>query len=596
MVMKTKIKIVKYISITAVFAILAITTFVKTGPAAVPVPPHTSGQSTSGQSTENVDKATTSIPALIAAKAKATPPAAAPEKVTSVSSTGQDPTFTTASGQTYPLRKYKTASVNDPYGNQWWTSGTGLDTAWSIGAGTRQTTVAVIDTGFALNHEELAGRWATNSGEQGPTTKENPSKLNCTDRGLPLDKSCNLIDDNHDGIVDNESGPTTVENPSQLNCTDQGLPLDKSCNLIDDDGNGYVDDVTGWDFANGDPSVQAGQTDPNGTDTTHGTETTGILAATGNNSKGIAGVNWQTKILPLQAIDDDGNGDTLTVGHAIYYAADRGADVISISLGSTLSDPYVRQAVQYALSKGSIVVAAAGNDGCDCMLYPANYPEVFAVGANNSLNQRSSFSSYGANLDILAPGENMTTTSWSAGSPTNTYASGVAGTSFATPYISGLLSLARSHQPNATWGELTNALLAAANHTGLSAASPFSAMIGSGYAQAGAYLSRVTTPAHPGIRYQFGTSSQAGVLGSSLTYDCTPENSFPTAPLYAVTLNGSTFYTIDPVEEANAVSSGGSVRSLGYACVGLPGDTPAVLRAIDLSGETANLPGAKYSH
>jgi hypothetical protein len=430
--------------------------------------------------------------------------------ISRTSPTASNPTFTTQSGVTYPLRAYKTVSVNDPTGTQWWTTNTGLDSAWTIGAGTRQTTVAMIDTGFALNHEEFAGRWSTNGGERGPTANENPSQRNCTDRGLALDESCNLIDDDHDGVVDNESGPTTVENPSRLNCTDRGLALNKSCNLIDDDGNGYADDVTGWDFANGDPNVQAGETDPSGSSTEHGTETTGILAATGNNGKGIAGVNWQTKILPIQAIDDDGNGDTLTVGHAIYYAANMGVDVISISLGSSLSDPYVRQAVQYALDKGSLVVAAAGNDGCDCMLYPANYPEVFAVGADNSSNQRSSFSSYGANLDILAPGENITAPTWSSGNPTSLYASGVAGTSFAAPYISGLLSLARSHQPNATWGELTNSLLANANHTGLTTSNPFSAPIGSGYAKANSYLSRVITPTTPGMRYEFTTSTKGG--------------------------------------------------------------------------------------
>jgi subtilisin family serine protease len=592
--MQAKTKTLLYSCLTTVIAVAVFATAALLRPHTTPiskVPVH--------EQPTSVAKIATSTPTPAPTISKtATKPAlaSAPTHIASVTPVGQNPLFTTTSGQTYPLRKYKTTSVNDPYGNQWWTSGTGLDSAWSIGAGARQTTVAVIDTGFALNHEELSGRWAVNSGEQGSTTKQNSSKHNCTDRGLALDKSCNLIDDDHNGVVDDESGPTTVENPSQLNCTDKGLALDKACNLVDDDSNGYVDDVTGWDFANGDPSVQAGQTNPSGSSTTHGTETTGVLAATGNNSKGIAGVNWQTKILPIQAIDDNGNGDTLTVGTGIYYAADRGADVISLSLGSTLSDPYVRQAVQYALSKGSIVVAAAGNDGCNCMLYPANYPEVFAVGANNSSNQRSSFSSYGANLDILAPGESITTTAWSAANPTNTYVSGAAGTSFATPYVSGLLSLARSHQPNATWGELTNTLLAAANHTGLSAGNPFSSQIGSGYAQAGTYLARVTTPAQPGMRYQFDTSSKSGILGSSHVYDCTAENSFPTAPFYAVTLGGATFYTIDPVEEINAVNAGGSMRSLGYACVGLPGDTPTTLRSINLSGEIANQPGGKYSY
>ncbi len=199
----------------------------------------------------------------------------------------------------------------------------------------------MIDAGFALKHQEFANRWYTNSGESGPTNVENPSKLNCTDRGLPVSQSCNLIDDNHDGIVDNETGSTSLQNPSQLNCTDQGLPIDKSCNLVDDDNNGFIDDVRGWDFANNDRSVQAGQTSPNGSGTHHGTYTTGVAAATGNNGVGIAGVDWGTTILPIQALDDSGSGSTISVANAIDYAVARHANVISMSLGSSADDPLV---------------------------------------------------------------------------------------------------------------------------------------------------------------------------------------------------------------------------------------------------------------
>lgn len=509
------------------------------------------------------------------------------EDVASASS--DDPTFKVASGETYPLRTYKILATNDPYGTQWWTTSTALATAWNVGAGSHQTTVAVIDTGFALNHEELAGRWATNSGEQGNTLTQSSSQLNCTDRSLALSASCNLIDDDYNGVVDDESGSTTVQNPSRRNCTDQSVALNKSCNLVDDDGNGYVDDVTGWDFANNDASVQAGQTKPNGSGTEHGTEVLGILAATGNNGKGLAGVNWSTKLLPLQAINDDGYGNTLTVGQAIYYAADRDVDVISLSLGSTGSDPYTRQAVQYALDKGSLVVAASGNDGCNCMLYPANYPEVLAVGANNSSNQRASFSSFGSNLDIVAPGENMISSTWSPSNQTSAYVGGIDGTSFAAPYVSGLLSLARSQQPDATWGELVGSLVSTANHSGLSAASPFSSYIGSGYARAGSYLTRVTTPAQPGMRYDFTPLSQVGVLGSSRVFDCTPLGNFPTTILYEIASNSSTYYTVDPLEVIRATANGLAVRNIGRSCVGLPGDTPVTTRVIDLPSEIKHL-------
>ena len=510
-----------------------------------------------------------------------------PHQAKNIRYTAESPSFEVNTTR-YPLRTYRTLSTNDPSGTQWWTTTTGLDTAWNIGAGTHQTTVAIIDTGFALQHEEFANRWASSNGEQGSAANESPSALNCTDRAMPLDRSCNLIDDNYDGLVDNELGITTLENPSQYNCTDQSKPIDKTCNRIDDDSNGYIDDVTGWDFANNDTNVQAGEVEPDGSGTQHGTETAGILAATGNNGKGIAGVNWSTRVLPLQAIDDLGYGNTLTVARAIYYAADKGVDVISISLGADEEDPYLRQAIQYALNKGSAVVAASGNDGCDCISYPANYPEVFAVGAQNAANQPSSFSNYGSALDILAPGEDMRAPTWQKANVTSAYASGISGTSFATPYVSGLLALARSHTPDASWGELQNALLSTANHTGLSIAAPVAPKLGSGYTRANSYLARITTPGQPGMRYRFDPLVRLTTLGSDYAYDCRPENSFPTALLYKITENASSYYSIDTLASIDAVANGGSSTVVTRVCVGLPGDTPGTVRMINLFREIEN--------
>jgi subtilisin family serine protease len=493
----------------------------------------------------------------------------------------------------YPLRIYKPLlTPNDPNQAQWWTTSTGLESAWGIGAGSRQTTVAVIDTGFGLKHEELAGRWLANTGEQGPTASEAASQLNCTDRGVALDESCNLIDDDHDGIVDNETGATTEQDPSRLNCTDLGRALDKSCNRLDDDDNGFIDDVTGWDFVNEDNNVQAGEVNPNGPETTHATEVSGVLAATGNNGKGIAGVDWSTKILPLQAIDDDGYGDTLTVANAVEYAANRGADVISLSLGADAEDPYLRQVIDYALDKGSIVVAASGNDGCDCISYPARYPEVVAVGAESSTGSPASFSSYGSSLDILAPGTDITTSIWNASNPTSAYVSGVAGTSFATPYVSGLLSLARSHQPAASWGELLNALLAQADHTGLSVSSPVSSTLGFGLAHADRFISRITTAKSPALRYEFSPLSATDTLGSSRAYQC-EGGDFPTSAVYELTRGSSVRYTISPLEEIRAAADGWLTKQLWYTCVGLPGDTPATVRSINLLSEVRNSPTTK---
>lgn len=489
----------------------------------------------------------------------------------------------TKDGRVYPIRQYKTLlNPNDTYANQWWLGTNNMQALWDIPFGSRQTTIAIIDTGYALNHQEFSGRWATNGGEVGATTLQNASKLNCTDQGLPLNRSCNNIDDNFDGILDNESGATTRQNPSLLNCTAQGIPLDKSCNRRDDDSNGYIDDFRGWDFSNSDPSVQAGQTNPDGDGTTHGTMVAGIAAATGNNGVGIAGVNWYSRILPIQALNDDDYGDTYTVGNAVYYAADQGVDVISISLGTTADDPYLREAISYALDKGAVVVAAAGNDGCDCMLYPARYPEVIAVGSANSAGNRSSFSSYGSALDILAPGEGMTTSSWSKTNGVSSYSGNAAGTSFATPFVAGLYGLARSHQPTATWDEITGAMFENANRSGLSAASPRNNGIGYGRTNAHAMLQRMVAPHTDIMRHAF--SPYAG--GTDRAYQC--DGTIPATPLHQLTRSSGRLLTVNEMIRYQASLQGWSSNVIAYACMGLPTDTVDVLRTLNLPAEIAN--------
>lgn len=492
----------------------------------------------------------------------------------------------TKDGQTYPLRQYKTLiSPNDPSANQWWVAPNGMNAVWDIPFGARATKVAIIDTGFGLTHQDLTGRWAINSGESGSTAAQGASKLNCTDQSLPLNKSCNNIDDNFDGIVDNETGSTTRQNPSRKNCTDQGLAIDKQCNRLDDDGNGYIDDWRGYDFASFDNNVQAGETNPTaaGSGTTHGTMTSGVLGAIGNNSVGLAGVNWYSSILPIQALNDDAIGDSFTVGESIYYAADQGADVISISLGSSAEDPYLRLAIQYAMSKGAIVVAAAGNDGCNCISYPANYPEVIAVGAIDSSGNLASFSSYGHQLDLLAPGASITTSTWSAANPTSAYAGNVAGTSFSTPFVAGLLGLARNYQPNATWEEIIGAMLENSDRRTLTAVAPRSDGLGYGVARANTMLNRLRTSAQPVVRYQFGG---APYFGSARPYQC--ETTLPASMLFELSRPGQLSYTASQYENYKATQSGWASRELTPACIGLPGDAPSTLRLINLPAEVNN--------
>jgi hypothetical protein len=502
-------------------------------------------------------------------------------------------------GRSYPIRTYRALMLpNDPYANQQWVAGAAVDKAWDTPRGSAPTLLAVIDTGVALKHEEFQNRWYQNSDEQGVATAEAHSMLNCTAQGKPLDAGCNLIDDDGDGIVDDETGTATSQNPSRLNCTAQGKAIDKSCNNLDDDNNGLVDDVTGWDFYNNDNSPQAGESTPASTAGHHATYVTGVAAAANNNSKGLAGVDGGTMILPIQALGDDGVGDTVAVANAIRYAASRGADVISLSLGSDLSDDLVQQAADEAIAAGSVIVAAAGNDGCDCISYPANYPEVLSVGATDATGTPAYFSSYGANLDVLAPGVNLRTSDWSNANPTSAYASNISGTSLATPIVSGLLTRLKSQQPTDTPQQLVSALLENTNKLGLTAAQPHNSTRGYGALDAGAATRRLVNPDTSAMSYEFSPVS----LGNYLTPDFSVEkigNARVSAcasavmgatPVYEMYRSTTSFFTISPIEKAQAEAEGYTANFFTYACLSQPQDRPGTVRSFNIFKEFRNSP------
>ncbi len=490
----------------------------------------------------------------------------------------------------YPLRIYKTfLAPNDPQSGQWWSNSLRLEEFWNSTTGSSQTTLAIIDTGFALNHEEFQGRWATNSQETGPTLAENNSLLNCTDRSLPVDKNCNLIDDDFDGVVDNEVGITSYENQSQYNCSDQLMTIDKSCNLVDDDGNGLIDDWRGFDFVNYDRSSQAGETNPNGTGTHHASYVTGVAAANANNGVGIAGVNWQTKILPLQAIDDDGYANSLTVARAVDYAVAQGVDVISMSLGGAYPDTVLRQAIEEAVTAGIIIVAASGNDGCNCIAYPANYPDVLAVGALAQDGSPATFSSYGANLDILAPGTGIYTTTWTPSNQTSAYANGIAGTSLATPLVSGLITSLKSQYPAATSLELLATLTNTTNRLTLSANEVHSDYLGFGFANPYETDQRLRSAKNSFVSYQFnpiiaGLGSSPGEI---TLRQCNPSERGTTA-IHQLAQSKSVLYTTSQSVRYRAEQLGYKVSRLGYSCVVLPQDTSTTIRSINTAQEFFN--------
>lgn len=176
-------------------------------------------------------------------------------------------------------------------------------------------------------------------------------------------------------------------------------------------------------------------------DSSHGSHVAGIIGSSGNNEKGIAGVNWNTNLLPLRAIGADGTGDIWDVAESIYYVIDREADVINMSLGGPGNQTY-HNAIKDAYDEDIIIVAAAGNDGAKGLIYPAAYDETIAVGAVDETNNRAYYSNYGPKLDLVAPGNHIYSTSgyYNNGNTVSNYEY-MSGTSMATPYVSGVVAL-----------------------------------------------------------------------------------------------------------------------------------------------------------
>jgi len=206
--------------------------------------------------------------------------------------------------------------------------------------------------------------------------------------------------------------------------------------------------VQGYDFVNNDtnPSYDDGAYD----EISHGMIVAKIIAAEGNNGIEKAGVTWNSKIMPLMVFDIDNttggekstSGSAETVASAIIYAADNGAHIINLSLGSEEYSRTVHEAVKYAYDLGCTIVAAAGNNGGNVM-YPAALKEVMAVGAVDINGNLKNYSAYGPELSLTAPG--AVVEKYNGYTPSYAH-----GTSFAAPYVSGAAALLKSHNPNLT--------------------------------------------------------------------------------------------------------------------------------------------------
>ncbi len=322
-----------------------------------------------------------------------------------------------------------------------------------------------------------------------------------------------------------------------------------------------------------DPSCTPGSNvDDNG----HGTHVAGLIAATGNNGQGIAGVAFGVKILPIKALDCMGAGLLSDVSSSVIWAADHGARIINISLGANAGQQTLQDAIRYALAHNVLVVAAGGNCGvastrCPSLnvpQYPGAYPETLAVAATDSNDARASFSNENSYIGISAPGANIWSTvptyptTMSKISGRTSYAA-FNGTSQASPFVAGVAALLLSKDPTLSAAQLTDRLKSTADDLGVPGPDPD---FGAGRVNALKAVGVVAQPTGPPV---FGAAYQrpATFTGSAFTV----------VPLtLAVTITNTSNFTW--------LAGGTSPVHLGYHWIGNGGQT------LVWDGARSNLP------
>ncbi len=243
----------------------------------------------------------------------------------------------------------------------------------------------------------------------------------------------------------------TVPQLAEVRWTNPGEILG---NGIDDDRNGYADDVFGWDFRDNVPAhLRRTQLH------WHGTFVAGIIAGR-LSEMGVAGVAPRVRIMDLRFLDARGlftTKDWDSLASAIRYAVDNGARIINLSLYANRTPPKVVElALAYAAAKDVIVVGIAGNEGKAEVLYPGKYPTVLAVSATDSADSLASFSSWGPEVAVAAPGHEVVSFLPGGRSARNS------GTSFAAPHVAGTLALILSADPSLTAAEAVGVLFGTA--------------------------------------------------------------------------------------------------------------------------------------
>jgi hypothetical protein len=192
-----------------------------------------------------------------------------------------------------------------------------------------------------------------------------------------------------------------------------------------------------------------GLTDPAG----HGTQLAGLLAAVADNQQGIAGVAFSgVTVLPVTVLDAAGVGQDSAIIAGIVWAADHGADVILMGFGNPDDSAHLQDAIDYAWSKGAVLVAVAGNAGATTPSYPAANRAVIGIAASDQADRLADFSSRGGAIFLAAPGTELATTDRQGGYCT------VSGTSPAAALVAGAAALLKAAEPTLTNGQVLGRL------------------------------------------------------------------------------------------------------------------------------------------
>jgi serine protease len=195
---------------------------------------------------------------------------------------------------------------------------------------------------------------------------------------------------------------------------------------------GFKPGELGYDFIGNDNDPRPDNI--NVPDAFHGTHVAGIIAATRDNNEGIAG--WSlAQLLALRVLNDSGNGTTDVVASGVRWATDHGARIINMSLTSLSNSAPLDQACQYAAQAGVLLVVASGNEGHQAIGFPAALSECIAVGASSKDSRLATFSNYGAEQELVAPGVDI-----ASSVPGGAYGQ-AQGTSMASPQVAGVAAL-----------------------------------------------------------------------------------------------------------------------------------------------------------